>query len=834
MFFILLIVLAGIGYHCKILLSESNENHQGKEADFLRPDVRHFVFYSFACTFLSSLFVLSLLFAGVQIFAQKASQPGPVVSWNYLWMIMSVISIFSYVPRFVQFKKEKYFFYDDRLIQKGGGIFNDFERELSVQNITHVTMMIPFLESKLFQTGNIRIESAGSAASEICLQAIGSVEEVYTQVTELMKNNGFKLTQEKLVQEAAPNSLAVFFEVFGIFSGVIFGLVYAGAAILEDDKINIHDLIANHGVFVFGGVGVFLLLAFVFCGFTFLDLKKRMYYLYEDTIAYSEGFLNKNYSFIPIENLSDSSVTQSIPSRIFGLFDVKISCQGSGQEILFKNMEEGEALSKNIDKLVSSHKTSQIQKKEQAQNLNAEASSASRPVARSLDGDREYIDEFKMSKKRVWMPLVIFSPILIIFFPVGIIAVIMVSIAISANTFRIKSDTVEHVYDFLHKKAKEFSFDKVTSVIVKKSFFDKWCNSISILFWSIGSGENICLSNISNEEGLVEKILAKKGIRKQDALYELKSTYDLFSMISGNLYGFITAFILLLSSVLFLPSGHQLMPLFAFGGIFVCIFIYRIFYYNNSEIIFYEDYIHFRKGIFFVTDYYSSYNDIKDISTVKFPFLNTGNIKFNVGGETIVQTQQGAHRTSNSFKICFVDDIHILDELIDMVFHKRPTLVEIKEIQSKIKDTSMEPELCAKPALINSLFFLVPFVAIIDVAIFLGAHILPYSIPSAFIAGGIFIFSSLVIGIPAVLIKATSYNIQSYRVYERSGIVFKRQDSITNSKIDFINFSQGPLNKMFGNGNITINTTGSSKPELIIKNIKEFKKFYELLKSRYQ
>lgn len=53
------------------------------------------------------------------------------------------------------------------------------------------------------------------------------------------------------------------------------------------------------------------------------------------------------------------------------------------------------------------------------------------------------------------------------------------------------------------------------------------------------------------------------------------------------------------------------------------------------------------------------------------------------------------------------------------------------------------------------------------------------------------------------------------------------------NKINHINFDQGMLNKIFKNGNIEVNTTGSSKTELTIKNIHNFKEFYGVLKKYY-
>jgi len=71
-------------------------------------------------------------------------------------------------------------------------------------------------------------------------------------------------------------------------------------------------------------------------------------------------------------------------------------------------------------------------------------------------------------------------------------------------------------------------------------------------------------------------------------------------------------------------------------------------------------------------------------------------------------------------------------------------------------------------------------------------------------------------------------------VYARSGVIFKKQKSITFNKVDFINFNQKPINKIFGSGNITVNTTGSSIPELTINNTRDFKKFYKILKEHYK
>lgn len=805
--------------------------------EFLKPDQKAFLFYGFACSFLLSTILFIALFTGYHFLINllnKGYSPAQSfgVSVRYLWPLLSVVALFTYISKRIKYKKEKYFFLSGKLVHKGGGIFSDFERELSVKNITHVTMMLPFIQNKLFGTGYIRIESAGALTSEIFLRAVSKPKELYEKVINIMKSNGFKLTREKLVEQERPHPLAVFFEVFGIFVGAVLSIAYVSFYIIDEYKIDMHKLVSEHSSLLIGGLGLIIIGVLAYCSLHFLDLKKRLYDLYEDTIAYTEGFLNKNFSFIPIENLSDSSITQSIPSRIFGLYDVKISCQGSGQEILFKNMENGELLSKNIDELIS--KTQSLTKDEPKvfapdSSKNVEVS---KPITQKIEPDRTYEDRFKMQALRTWMPAIILSPLLIIIFPAAIVSAISNIIAIKCNVFRIKADTIEHTFSFLSKKIKEFSLDKVTGVVFKESFIDKWCKTFSILFWSIGSGENVRFLNISKEEGLREKILAKKGIRKEDVIYALNSKYSAGNMIKGNLYLNLIIALVLTLGFLFLPS-YSLLLSFTVLLVYGLGFTYRTIYYKRSKIVFYENYIHFKRGLFFVDDFFVFYDDIKDISTTKFPCSNTGNLQFNVAGELVVKTRNGESITSNSFTIRFVKDISTLDELIDTIFHRRPSAEEISGITDDLVDTSLKPEHTTKPCLSNYLLFVLPCLLIADVAAIASLHLCYYTNLS-FAYQALAVVNIAIIIMVVAVIKAISYNMQSYRLYERSGIIFKKQTSIIFTKMDFINFTQGPVNKIFRNGNITVNTTGSSKPELTIKNIMDFKKFYEILKSKYE
>jgi membrane protein YdbS with pleckstrin-like domain len=79
-----------------------------------------------------------------------------------------------------------------------------------------------------------------------------------------------------------------------------------------------------------------------------LDLSRRKYEVFTDSIYYSEGFLTKNYSFIPMENISDTENEQSFLSKVLGLHDFVISSQGANNKVLFKNMLGGQKMMESI------------------------------------------------------------------------------------------------------------------------------------------------------------------------------------------------------------------------------------------------------------------------------------------------------------------------------------------------------------------------------------------------------------------------------------------------------------------------------------------------------
>jgi hypothetical protein len=52
--------------------------------------------------------------------------------------------------------------------------------------------------------------------------------------------------------------------------------------------------------------------------------------------------------------------------------------------------------------------------------------------------------------------------------------------------------------------------------------------------------------------------------------------------------------------------------------------------------------------------------------------------------------------------------------------------------------------------------------------------------------------------------------------------------------MDHISSAQGMFAKMFNDGTVVINTTGSSMPEMVLSNLKEYRRFFELINKGYK
>lgn len=782
----------------------------------IKPNRTAFVSYRFFWSVLFSFIFFSIVFA---ILAGLFGVPVYVAAGVFvLWVV------FRYYSLHVRYQKTRYIFQANRIIIKSGGIFSDSEVELVIRNITNVIMALPFIQYKLFRTGHIFIQSAGTSGAEISLNSLDKPQLMYEYIEGIMKRNGFKLTKKKLVQKEQPATIGVFFEVFKKVATGVIGALFVIVWLAGLGGF-LTKYFSNVWWLILAGVLITIFFIFLRSLFTFLDLKNRVYNVYEDTITYSEGFLSKNYSFIPVENLADSTVTQTLIDQMFGLYDVKISCQGTKQEILFKNMKNGPKLEKNIDQLIA--RSESLIGKEPKKVAKGKITTAAKKSV--LKRDTSYTGQFSMDGKKTIIPIMMLLPFIIVggltlpatvaanaawLFFAWLFYLVAQIIKMSATKYYVKASSMEEQYDFITTKHKEFTNDKIMAVVFKENFMDKWFRTCSINFWSIGSSVDIKFANIKKTNNLYPSILAKSGVSPQDKLMQMDSHFSFAQMLKAQLPITILAVLLVAGTALASALVHVAFSFII--GLIILLYIIQVVYftifYQRSKMTFFKEYIYFQRGIFFREFYYILYNNIKDITTVKYPFSTRGSIRFNIAGERMVQQGKRQLEVSNSMKINYIDDIDNKDELLDLLFYQRPTSKKLREMQHNIHSFSPQPVLVAKEALANSVTGLLIF----SIIIFPFMVLLPLTLP-----------------LTIWVISVRRFIIQPYRVVSRSGILYIKQTSIIFPKVDHINFHQGMFNKMFKNGSITVNTSGSSKPELILKNMPNYKEFYDRVKERY-
>ena len=66
------------------------------------------------------------------------------------------------------------------------------------------------------------------------------------------------------------------------------------------------------------------------------------------------------------------------------------------------------------------------------------------------------------------------------------------------------------------------------------------------------------------------------------------------------------------------------------------------------------------------------------------------------------------------------------------------------------------------------------------------------------------------------------------------GILYRSETSILLDRVDSLQQSQGPLNKLFRNGNVSIMTAGSSKPDFKIIDSPAYLAMYGIIRERSQ
>ncbi len=698
----------------------------------------------------------------------------------------------------VMYRKERYELSGDRIVVLRGGLVSDAEIELQLDHVTHVKWIRPWLWHKFFGTGTLQIEAAGSAASEVIFRDMDHSDQVYLHIREVLHDYGFAMSTGTLLHREGPADIGIVAELIAGGIGAVFGAgLFIGPAIVP--AVVAFPPILLLAPVVLAGLAAGLAIRY-------LDLKRRTYSVYDGVIEYHEGFLTRNDAFIPVENLSNSETSRGLLDRITDLYQVKVSCQGAGQEIVFRHLENGEQLNGVLEDLINAQSEPAASQTPSAQSQ--PRGEREQPAAATRD--TETTAEFTMNARRTLVPVglcYLLLPVLVVLFPLffGLIAyTIYELVRVRSTTYNLNRNAVKEKFEFITAKTREFTTDKITGVTFRRSIIDQWFGTCSVKFWSIGSAEEITFRNIAESEELENMVLGKAGIFPRETLYTIQSDFCLRHAVMANLPGIAVLVLGTAAGPVLAALVHP--ALVALSAVFIGFaavgYVYGRYYYPRSKVSLFDNCVAFSRGLLVRQQTLALYPNVKDISTTKYPFVDNGCMRFNVAGEQLRKTQNGETRIPYGFTIHYVPQILDKDEVFDQLLLGR----EARSVKAA------EPVLIAGKAAGNTLFV----IFVVSVILFPLIALLPLTVPLALWR-----------------IRLVRYIVEPDRVLMRKGVLYRKQTSIIFDRIDHIQTSQNALNKLFNNGNLIINTAGSSRPELVLSNIPDWQQFHQQLQRHY-
>lgn len=710
---------------------------------------------------------------------------------------------------FVAYRKERYVLEGSRLICHRGGLFSDQTNEFEIRNITHVKSKLPWLRFKFFGVGSVIVETAGTSKPMV-MYTINKPKDVYEEVRSLMKRNGYHLSQRQLLHQEKPALIGILGEIIGFGVAFAFVCLFMLGGLVEI----ISETDPGALIYVMIGIPLIILpLMIAYIVFRILDFKKRTYSVYNDVVVYEEGFLTQEYAFIPYENIADSNVKASFGSRILGLSDVEISCQGSRKEIKFRHIRNGLALSNAIDQLVVSASQKPKRWSKRSESSEGVVKYTRREEPEIILSDNAFVAECRIHALRLLIPILFLLPL----FPVWIGAMLQALIKYTSTRYFVRAGTLRHSYRFINVQEREFSTDKITGLVIKTNLWDMMFGTMTLKFWSIGSGKPLEFAHVHRSQIDLPALLRMIGIPPASPHpYSANATFGFSSWFRANLF-ILTAIIIIALLISGFAMQYEqtiammlLVPALTMAGSF----IYWKIYYSMQKLKFHDHHIEAEQGILMKNSYYVRYRNVKRIQTTKYPFGKEGAFKIFVAGEEEVN----AHHQQGKNYLTMLKQCSFTTGMIPDV---QSTGLCLNDILCGRVDPSPKSEPAEAPGIViestRSAATGLLALTLISIIIFPLILLLPISLLVAYF-----------------WLKSWRYRVDEIGVTKSWGIIFKKTESVIFDRVDSLQQNQGILNKIFRNGRVSIMTAGSSKPDLVIQDSPHYLGIYQAIRERSQ
>ncbi len=775
----------------------------------LRPKRSSFLFQRIVPGTVALLVVMSIAATALSTFGPPGSAALPFA----LWLVLVAIMVRA---AFVAYRKERYEVGATRMVAHRGGLLSDQLTDLEFRNVTHVKQHLPWLRYRFFDVGDVLVESAGSSSSEVVFRSVRNPDAVYAMIRERLQANGYALRQQTLLHEERPDPTGVALEVVGTVIGAVVALIWFAGTLVVDAAGSLDGVGALVGRFTGDHPGFAHLLVYVLpiiavvwalamAVLRFLDLRRRTYRVYDDVVVYEEGFLNRNNAFIPYENIADADVVRTLLDRVLDLADVRISCQGGASEVRFRRLKRAEALSRTVSKLVAAAEDRAHD--DPVPGSAAEPGAAPTPIRRArgiprIAPEDVWTAEFKPEPVRAAMTTIALLPL----FPIWALTAVIAWLQSSATTFRVTRDAISIASGVLGTTERTYAYDKITGVSVRSSPLDRWMNTLHVQVWSIGSNMPLDIAHVRRDAIDVPRLLRQLGIPASPALRELPTTFgpgvwlrSSPSVIVWSLLWLIAASLLVAVTGEVLLAGVLLVPMtlaaasYAFGERWTA----------AQRCSFHEHHVELQSGLWWRQHTYARYDNIKKVEVTRYPGSDAGQLKLYVAGERLVQNNNNkgnATPVPYSVAAARLANVRELGRWVDELIAGRRGAVDTRAPSAAPPRWQAQPVVATVATRVALVSLLLLPISLITV---------PLSIWRA---------------------RVRVYRLDDLRVIRAEGRIWRRESSVLLDRIDSLQRTQGPLGKAFGNGNVTVFTAGSSRPDLQLTDLKTYNEVYSALR----
>ncbi|TXD35542.1 PH domain-containing protein [Lujinxingia vulgaris] len=813
----------------------------------IRPNARPFVLRP---TLWAAAFCVGAALIAMVAHAAILEPSALMLGWPVLG---AMISVFVYFERQAALEKTYFEIFDDRIICHYGSLLSESALDLPFRNVTQIELTLPWLEHRIYQTGHLKVHAAGSAAGAPLI-SVDAPEALYELLEERLRQNGFVITRQNLVQREEPHFLGTLMDAGSRNNPVIgipFVLLIAFVPmLLEDPSVLESALVMGAGV---GLVLTFAAGALAFQIIRIIDLNKRVYSLYDDVVDYEDGFLTRSRRLIPIENLADTNIHQPFLKNLLGMADVIISCQGSSADIHFPSMPNAKRFRENLGHLIkitdapsagpsTAHDAAEITRTDGEREASSFPSSPALSDVGPASELRAAVGTSQPSAAPPagWIPsglspmnlkpgiLSVFLSNLVVapFVVVGAGALFLFSIAgdselpalggivaviaLLAIVFgslgkaiqeyliveaEITDQKVALTRGIFNKETTEFTLEKITRLSISQSPIDRWLNTATFRFSSIGAASALKLAHIPDADRFIPRI--EKGLgfgdaSPQETLSAAPTTTTLlYSQLSLLVLCAIAAVGSIIAVIFFKPALliSAAILLVAFGS-----FAHESLYAPTCRLEIFDHHLATRGGIFVHTRELMALHHAKDVRTTRFPGLDTGGVTISGGG------------ASSALSIGHLPNLTALHERLDDLLFTHPPRQTRQGPRRRTEVTHEFKPVIRAAAIQNTAATAAAVVTIPLLPLFFAY----FRLSAAHI----------------------TYTLELDRVRVDQGIWFKTRATVLLNRIDQVQTSRGPLDTALKVGNVQISTVGSASPEISIGPVSDPRTIYEAIDTK--